>query len=209
MYAIQEETIKEDQMITKKDDYDMTTEIGRGDIPLRKGGYICRIFKAEEKESKNGSPMVHIVFDIAEGDRKGYFMEKFKQRKEKAAKEFKEAKYPFEGQMWISTTDYEDRSKTSRKFKALCTSLEESGTQVWNGGTFNIEALKDAMIGIVFRAEEHEYNGNTYWRTIPWGTRSVDAIREGDFFVPNDKPIEEESLPEGFSNVSESDIPFK
>ena len=201
-------------MITKQSDYEQTAAYGQGIKTLEKGGYVCQILKAEEVTDKNGNPMIHIAFDIGEGENKFYFRNLFNSRKEKNDKEFKETKWPFEGQMWIHTTDYEDRNKTSRQFKGFCTALEDSGVKVWNENAFLIENLKGASVGVVFRNEENEYNDKSYWRAIPWGFRSIDVIRTGDFFVPDDvslkqKPSDSAPIPQsGYTQLSETDVPF-
>ena len=178
-------------MIIKKNDYKDTASFGVSDYKeLPKGGYICRILKAEEIADKNGSPMVHIAFDICDGEFAGHFMNLFQSRK-KASERPLEVKYPFEGQMWIGVNDYTDPSKTSKKFKGFCTALEESGTQVWSPrGEFMLMNLANAELGIVYQNVESEYEGKTRWRAQPWACRSVGAIESGDFFVPDDKALE-------------------
>lgn len=209
-------------MITQGSDYAQVTAHGYSNFkPLEKGGYICQIKKAEELTSQNGKPMVHIAFDITEGENKGYFMDLFTSRKERQkkeeGKEFREVKWPFEGQSWVMVNDYEDPNRTSRKFKGFCTALEESGTKVWNDDkSFNLDNLNGAMVGIIFQRVEDEYEGKARWKTIPWSFRSVDSIRNGDFFVPDDKPLENKGgqlegqmqLPPGFSNVDDDSVPF-
>lgn len=198
--------------ITKGTDYEQTTAFGQSEFKaLPKGGYICKIIKIEEKSDKNGNPMIHVAFDVAEGEFKGYFMELWQFRKQNKKDEFKEVKFPFEGQSWIPTQDYEDRSKTSRKFKGFCTALEDSGIQVWNGNNFNMNAINGALVGVVYQNQEQEYNGKRSWRAVPWAFRSVEAIRSDDFFVPEDKalPQEESSdIPEGFQKMQDDDVPF-
>lgn len=200
--------------ITKKADYNETTSFGEGGFKsLPKGGYVVKIFKAEVMTNRSGDPMVHIAFDIVEGEYQGYFMGLWKSRKENAKDKFKEVKYPFEGQAWIGTTDYEDRNKTSRQFKGFCTAVEDSGTVIWNGSIFNVKALEGAMVGVIYQNQEQEYNGKRYWRAVPWTYRNVDSIREGDFFVPEDKALPEKTenvmMSEGFQKVNDADIPFK
>lgn len=198
--------------ITKKSDYNETTGFGDGGFKsLPKGGYVAKIFKAEVISDRNGSPMIHIAFDIVEGEYKGYFMALWKSRKDNAKDKFKEVKYPFEGQSWIGTTDYEDHNKTSRKFKGFCTAVEDSGTIIWNDNKFNLKALEGAMVGVVYQNQEQEYNGKRYWRAVPWSFRNIDSIREGDYFVPDDKALqvkEETEPPEGFSRLQEDSVPF-
>lgn len=207
-------------MITKNKDYDSTTEFGVSNFKqLEKGGYICRIIKAEEMTDRNDNPMVHIAFDICDGEYTGHFMNLFQSRK-KASDDPMNVKYPFEGQMWIGVNDYEDPNKTSRKFKGFCTALEESGTEVWDEkGNFLLMNLKNAELGIVFQNTENEYEGKRTWRAVPWGCRSVETIESGEYYVPDDKPLPQKQNT-GFNNFStpnqnldsfaqaEDDLPF-
>lgn len=168
----------------KPKDYD---DIKVGDYRiLPAGGYVCRILKAEETKSASGKDMLKVAFDICDGEFTGYFMEQFNGRKA-AAENPSLVKWPFSGTKWILLTDNE--GKTNRDFKSFCTALEDSGTAVWKNETFDVKGIKDAMVGVIFRREEHEYMNQTSWRTVPFGFRSVKTIEEGYFNVPEDKPI--------------------
>lgn len=199
-------------MITKPSDYESAKNFGTSDFKaLEPGGYVCRVLQIEEKNDRNGNPMVHIAFDIIDGEFVNYFMNMYQSRKKSSDKPM-DVKYPFEGQMWIPVNDYEDPSKTNRKFKGFCTALEDSGTEVWRGNQFLLENIKGAQIGIVFQNVENEYNGKTYWRATPWACRSVEAIDTGDYFVPDDKPYEPKqdnsnSFGGGF-NSTDDQLPF-
>ena len=169
----------------KPSDYESVT-IGEYRI-LPAGGYICRIIKAEETKSKAGRDMLKIAFDICDGGFSGYFMDQFQSRKA-AAEDPKEVKWPFSGTKWVMIFDNE--GGTNRDFKALCTALKDSGTEVWDkNDNFLTGNLKDAEVGIIFRREEHEYMNQTSWRTVPFRFRSVKSIEAGDFNVPEDKPM--------------------
>lgn len=190
----------------KPSDYD-DVKVGEYKV-LPAGGYICRILKSEETKSKTGKPMIKIAFDIADGEFTGYYMDQFRDRK--AAAEFpEEVKWPFSGTKWVLL--YDNEGKTNRDFKSLCTALEDSGTKVWKNGVLEAAWLKDALVGILFRREEHEYNGSTSWRTVPFQFRSVETITKGTFKVPEDKPLPAISSDFGgldsFS-AAEDDIPF-
>lgn len=196
----------------KPSDYD-SVSIGEYKV-LPANGYICRIMKAEETVSKNGNkPMLKVAFDICDGDFTGYFMEQFQNRKA-AAEDPKEVKWPFSGTKWIMLLNSEGR--TNRDFKAFCTALEESGTQVWKNDMLDAKGLKDAEIGIIFRREESKYMNQTSWRTVPFRFRSVKSIEAGDFTVPEDKPYVDPYAGTGFAQVdnvdsfsaTEDDIPF-
>ena len=177
---------------------------------LPAGGYICRIIKAEETQSRSGKDMLKIAFDICDGEFNGYFMEQFQSWKA-AAESPQDVKWPFSGTKWVMV--YDNEGKTNKDFKSLCTSLEEGGLQVWANGVFQTNALKNAEVGVVFRREEQKYHNERKWRTVPFRFRSVKAIEEGDFAVPDDKPIKDPIAGTGFEQVdsfsaAEDDIPF-
>lgn len=203
-------------MIKKNSDYDTTSAFGMSEFKsLPADGYVCRIIMAEEAMSKTNKPMLHVAFDIVEGEYTGYFMNLFQQRKKSNTDPTREVKYPFEGQAWIMVNDYEDPNKTSRKFKGFCTAVEDSGTEIWNlDGSLALDRVKGAEVGVIYQSVEHEYNGKTSWRALPWGFRSIESIATGDFFVPDDKPLPD-TYGTAFNNGSndsfsaaEDDIPF-
>lgn len=178
-------------MIKKQSDYNEVSGFGQSDFkPLKKGGYICRIIMAEETQSSTGKPMLHIGFDICEGEYTDYFNDIYKARKKANTDPQKTIKWPFEGQKWIMLNDYNDPNKTSRQFKGFCTAVEDSGTEIWNlNGELVLEKLKGAEVGIVFQNVESEYNGESRWRAEPWGFRSIVSIANGDYFIPDDKSL--------------------
>ena len=190
----------------KPKDYD-NVKVGERKI-LPAGGYICKILKAEETESKAGKPMIKVAFDITEGDFKGYFREMFDSWKA-GSDDPQSVKWPFTGTKWILL--YNDKGETNRDFKSFCTALEDSGTDVWKKDAFDAQGLKDAQLGIIFRREEHEYMNTRSWRTVPVWFRSVDSVRAGDYTIPDDKPLPQITgtldIPDSFS-AAEDDIPF-
>ena len=204
-------------MIRKGSDYEQTSAFGQSEFKaLPKGGYICRIIMAEETKSSTGKPMLHIAFDIVEGEYTGYFMNLFQARKKNNSDPLKEIKYPFEGQKWIMLNDYEDPNKTSRQFKGFCTAVEDSGTEIWNlNGELDLGRVKGAEVGVVFQNVENEFNEKTSWRAQPWAFRSIEAIATGNYFVPDDKPLpatyntgfQPTSSADSFS-AAQDDIPF-
>ena len=177
---------------------------------LPAGGYICKIVAAKETESKTGRPMLKVALEILEGEYRGFFSELWKDKKMAAFPN--EAKYPNEGTAYILTEDND--GNCSRSFKGFCTALEESGATVW-GPNDELADLKGAEVGVIFRREENEYNGRTFWQTKPLSFRSIDTIRSGGYTVPEDKPLEQnaapanpwDDTPQGFTKVNE-DIPF-
>lgn len=204
-------------MIKKKQDYDTTSAFGQSEFKsLPKGGYICRLILAEETKNSSGKPLLHVAFDIIEGEYKNYFMDLFNARKRANIDPMKTVKYPFEGQAWIPIDDYENPNATSRKFKGFCTAVEDSGTEIWDlNGNLNLDLVKGAEVGVVFQNVEREYNGKTSWRTLPWGFRSIESIATNDYYVPDDKPLPD-THGTGFTsstdvdsfNAASDDIPF-
>lgn len=189
----------------KPKDYD-SVKVGESRI-LPAGGYICRILKAEETESRAGKPMIKVAFDIEGGEYAGYFRDQFENKKA-MAEDPSGVSWPFSGTKWILLFDNE--GATNRDFKSFCTALEDSGTEVWKDGMIDAARLKNAKLGIIFRREEHDYMG-TFWRTVPWGFRSVKTIEEGNYNVPEDKPLAKKvgsyEVTDSFS-AAEDDIPF-
>ena len=157
---------------------------------LPAGGYICKIVACKETESKAGKPMLKIALEILEGEHRGFFAELWRDRKMAAFPN--EAKYPNEGTAYILTEDYE--GNCSKSFKGFCTALEDSGNIVWNAQD-ELADLTGAVVGVLFRREENEYEGRTFWQTKPFSFRSVDRIRKGDYTVPEDKPLTQSAQP--------------
>lgn len=190
----------------KPKDYDNVIVGERKILPA--GGYICKILKAEETESRAGKPMIKVAFDIAEGEFKGYFREMFDSWKA-GSDDPQSVKWPFTGTKWILL--YNNEGETNRDFKSFCTALEDSGTDVWKKDMLDAAGLAGAQLGIIFRREEHEYMNTKSWRTVPVWFRSVDSVRAGDYTVPDDKPLPQITgtldIPDSFS-AAEDDIPF-
>ena len=188
----------------KPKDYD-SVKVGEPRI-LPAGGYICKILNAEETESKNRKPMLKVSFDIDEGEYKGYFRDLFKGWKENSD-DPATVKWPFTGTKWVMF--YNSEGGTNRDFKSFCTALEDSGTKVWINDTFDVNGLRGATLGLIFRREEHEYNNARSWRTVPVGFRSVKTIGDGSFNIPEDKPLPEKVLTETDSFTAlDEDLPF-
>ena len=175
---------------------------------LPPGGYVCEILNAKEEVSQAGNDMIVLMLDIVEGEQTNYFRNLFQQRKENSDNPAS-VKYPFDGKAYVTFTY---QGKTTKKFKALCTSVEEDGKTIIWGSKF-AESLKGAKIGVIFRREESEGRGDnegkTFWNTKPYAFRSAQTIRDGDFTVPDDVPLAPSAETESnFTALSDADIPF-
>lgn len=193
--------------IKKPNNYANTQEYGTGKS-LPPGGYVVGIVKIEETKSKKGLPQLKVAFDIAEGEYQGYFREIFNKRK--AERPF-EAKWPNGGMSYINIED--DKGQCHRSFKSFCGALEKCGYTVWDmADNFLIDQIVGKTVGLTFGREEYEWDGKTGWATKPRFFCSIEDIHNGDFNVPEDRPLAKETLepsrPEGFTALSENDIPF-
>lgn len=147
--------------------------------------------------------MLKVAIDIDEGEYKGFFTDLYQKKK----KENLDAKYPFNGMCYINCQD--SNGNTSRQFKTFCEAIEESGKQIVWGDGFT-ESLTKAQIGVIFRREQSEYNGNTYWNTRPFSYSSAQDIIQGNYSIPPEKAlaIQGETFgADGYEAVDE-DIPF-
>lgn len=200
--------------IKKPNDY-AEVQVGGDYRTLPADGYKCQILKAEIKDNRKGNPMIVLALEICEGDYAGFFQDKWQKKKNSSDKP-NEVKYPNDG--IIYTNIYDAEGNTSRNFKGLCTSLEEGGVTVWDDkDVLQIQNFKNAKVGVLFRREENEWNGKTFWQTKPCSFRSIATIESGDFKVPDEKPLVKSAFPlpsvEDISTVdsfsaAEDDIPF-
>lgn len=166
---------------------------------LEAGGYICEIKQAKEEKSKSGKKMLVIVLDIVEGEKAGFFRNRFNEdtRTEK--------KWPA-GAVYRQMLEGE---KAAGYLKGLITSLEASNPNFkWAWDESKLAGLK---CGAIFGEEEYEkLDGSVGTTTKVKFIRTVQAIQEGKFKVPEIKklPPKGEAF-DSFGTVeSSSDLPF-
>lgn len=131
--------------------------------PIELGGHHCIIKKVEETQSKNGNDMIVVYFDFAPNDKQpNYFQNDYNNdtREDK--------KWPFAGRKYIMVQDYQDRNKVSRQFKTFCSCVEKSNPKfVIQWGNDWGRQFVNARIGVVYGAEQEEYDGNIRMRHLP------------------------------------------
>ena len=194
--------------MNKPNGFDEATVLGEYK-PLPSGGYVCVIKQVREQFSRNGRPMVVISLDIFEGDQKGYY--------EKAFRADTRPDKKWGCNVYQLTED--DTGKCTSGFKTFITSVEKSnpGFQtIWGDGF--CQAFKGRMIGGLFGREQYVKNdGSLGWSTKCVAFRSVETIRNGDFTVPQDKPVSATTnvAPKpataptnGFVEVEDEELPF-
>lgn len=153
---------------------------------LPAGGYVAKIMKAEVTEYDWGDVLV-ISFDIAEGDYKGYFANRWK------ADENSEYDRKWKGVYRLNIPSDKSRYPDSdkRNFNNAMWSIENSNPKYkWN---WEEETLKGKLIGVLFRNREWEMDGKTGWTTECSYVTSIGDIRGGTFTVPKDKPLKNKS----------------
>lgn len=161
---------------------------------LKKGGYICSIRKVEETTSKNGNDMVLIYLEIADGEFRNYYSEKYSNDTRPDRK-------------WgaiIHQVVYDTTTKqTSRGFKSFITSVEKSNpgwvnSQIWNDNF--CQYFKGKFIGCIF-GDYHYINsvGEPAVYAKPVRLCSTDSIKKNDFKIPEDEyaPNYHEALKNG------------
>lgn len=168
---------------------------------LEAGGYICKIVSAKEEKSKSGKRMLVIALDIAEGDRKDYFRNRFNENTNPDKK-------------WPTGAIYRqmlEGDKAVGFLKGLMTSLEASNDGFkWD---WDEKKLKDLKCGAIFGEEEYEkMDGSVGISTKVKFIRTVKAIQDCNFKVPELKKLPKKGEAfEDFLNSVDSDnedLPF-
>lgn len=154
---------------------------------LTPGGYVCGILNAEDVPDKE---YLRIEFDIADGPYKNYFRE--------MRDRLNLTQWPAGG---VLIRSY--KPKAQPFFKAFLTSVQASNP----GYTFQNDetTLRRRLVGLVLGEEEYEYNGEVKTRLRVNAVRSVKAIREGDFKVPDKKCLAPAASAPGYSSGSNGD----
>lgn len=163
---------------------------------LPAGGYIVKITAVENKDDKE---YLNITFDIAEGEFKGFYEDEWGKA------------HPYAHSFIRSY-----KEKALGMFKGFLKAVDAS-----NGTKFEERAKKGfpegelvgKLVGVLIGYEEYCTNrGDVGERTRVSGTRPVEAIRSGDFKVPELKKLGEGNFPNspapGFEQVNEADLPF-
>lgn len=190
--------------MNKPNNYE-NTKAYAGGAPLPAGPYICKVIDIAEMQSKKGKPMVKVALDIAEGPEAGRFLEQYRND------DRMEKKWPCV--MYQLTEDQE--GNCSRGFKTLLDCLEDDNpgyTTVWGEGF--CAAIKGKMLGVVFRREQYEYNGELKWSCKPKSVRHIADIKEGKVKVPEDKLLKDrggialaDPRADSFEEI-DADVPF-
>lgn len=170
---------------------------------LKAGAYKCVIKGVEELKSNNGKKFIKISLDIADGEFKDYFAEKYMNDTREDKK--------WSG-IWNLFLEGYDAGSINTKFKGFITSIEKSNFGfVWD---WDEQKLTNKVVGIVFRDEEFKANdGSIKSSAKPFYAVPVDELDKVK--VPEPKLLEGEigSISNDISNNSfdtyaADDLPF-
>lgn len=170
-------------MINRPNNWNDVKEITeRQKLPL--GAYVCRVKKVAIQSNAYGDQLC-ILFDIIEGDYKGYYAAEY------AANQNQDKKWKGVLRQWLPLDNGSQQDEwTKSALKGMVSNFEKSnpGYQ-WN---WDENSLAGKIIGILYRNEEWEYEGKTGWASKPFRAISVDAVRSGDFTLPKDRHLKKE-----------------
>ena len=139
------------------------------------GAYVCKIMNVEDVPEKE---YLKIYFDVAEGDKKGYFSAQYKTdtREDK--------RWPNAGSFIRS---YKEAALSM--FKGFTNALEKSNKNyTWD---FNEKGLVGKQICLIIGDEEYlNQKGQKRVRNYVQAVRSVEAFKNGDFTLPEMKKLD-------------------
>ena len=169
----------------------------RAKLPL--GAYVCQVKQCRVQDNDYGSQLA-ILFDIQEGEYKGFYADDF------AANQQQDKKWKGVLRTWLPKDDGSEKDEFTKSIlKGMVTAFEKSNPGFkWN---WNEKSLEGQRIGILFRNEEWAYDGKTGWAVRPFRAISVDSVLEGKFTLPKDKPLAKESNVVSFQTPAASYMP--
>lgn len=154
---------------------------------LPAGGYVIRITDVKDEPSKS---YLALTFDIAEGKYAGHY---------KDVPADLVAIHQF-------IRSYKDTAVNM--FKAFTNAVEASNEgYTWN---WDEATLVGKIVGVLMGEEEYENNrGEVKTGLKVRSCRSAEAIRSGNFKVPEPKKLAKaDAIPEGFTAIADTDLPF-
>lgn len=169
----------------------------RAKLPL--GAYVCQVKQCRVQDNDYGSQLA-ILFDISDGEYKGFYADDF------AANTQKDKKWKGVLRIWLPKEDGSDKDELTKSIlKGMVTAFENSNLgYAWN---WNEKTLEGKQIGILFRNEEWEYEGKSGWAVRPFRAISVSSVREGTFTIPKDKPLAKKSGTASYQAPAPSYLP--
>lgn len=179
-------------------------------VKLPVGAYEVKIIRAEEQEGSNSSCSLCILFDIAEGEYKGFYMDKF-QNDKKAYPD--KAKFKGVLRLWYPNGGQYDENNEKRIKTTLERIKESNGLKTDFSKEWDGAVLKNCKVGMVFREQEYDYNGSQGMSVQPFQIITLEALKEGKFTIPKPKYLNGSAPSTADSNSADElplddDLPF-
>jgi hypothetical protein len=171
------------------------TSSGDGDFtPLPAGAYVAVIVDAIDNEAKE---YVEVIFDIAEGEHKGYYSDDWGKA------------HPYAHHFFMS---YKEKALGMLKGRLEAIQSSNPGFDpfaAWDAG--RIDMLKNRVVGINLQEEEYEYQGDVKTRLNVCQVLDAQKVRDGKVKVREKKLLDGKTAkPTSRAKTydDESDIPF-
>lgn len=165
------------------------------------GGYILKILDVKE-ESYQWGDVVVLRFDIAEGEQKDFFNSQYKTMSDEYKKWKGTYRLNIPTQKSSSEEDVKKYSRSLGFFKSQIEAFNTSNNiNIDCSSEWDISVLKNKLVGAVFGNKEWEMDGNHGWFTNCDHLVSVADIRDGNFKLPKDKPLQ--NKPSASSNAAD------
>lgn len=152
-------------------------------VKLPAGAYEITIIRAEEKSEKTGDQLC-LLFDISDGEYKSYYVNKFNAEKKSFPKD---AKFKGVLRLWYPNGGQYDESNKKRMKTTLERIKQSNNLRIDFSKDWDGAALKGCKVGMIFRDQEWSYNGMTGMTAQPYQVITLDALKNGDFTLPNPK----------------------
>ncbi|MBP3464092.1 MAG: hypothetical protein J6K45_06405 [Clostridia bacterium] len=171
---------------------------------LEPEGYICKVISAKVETSQNGNEMLVIAFDVETGEHKGIYKRRFDEAVKANNDPNTKIKWPNNGIHRIMLNN----DKAAGFLKGFMTSVESSNSNFkWD---WDEKKLKDKLFGGIFGEEEYEKNDGSIGTStkLRW-IRSVQAIEDGKYKIPDPKKLNKSNVNSPFNeDDDDDDLPF-
>ena len=137
------------------------------------GAYVCQIKNVQYVAGKDGkSDHIDVLFDVIEGDYKGFFKKKYD------ADESEDKKWKGRATIWVPNDDgTKEDGWTKNTFATWTNAFEDSNSGYkWD---WKEDKWKNLKVGIVFGETGTVINGNEIVYTEARFAISVDKVRDG------------------------------
>lgn len=168
-------------MIKKPQGYDEAAAYTGESMQLPAGCYVCVIKQVTTEKTRNGRDRFIMLFDVAEGEHKGFYASQYA-----VAKRLNGDKAKWKG---VHRQNMDDSSLPF--FKGLMTSIERSnnGYQFPWGVEGNEKTLVGKKFGAVMGREQFETeDGRKAFATKIFQVRSIEGLKDAK--IPEDKLLE-------------------